>query len=242
MIGDPMKDLECLRWPTKEIQGAITQQRNKITLILGWGSRPKWWVGRYFAQGEVLLILWHNGWEMFQSFRNCNGSLVMADPYHHAWEYHLRFPGWLYFWVVMDTSEKQCLVVQVLVISVDPMLGILHLPLDNTVQIYHQHRDEGDGTEQLVHMDVKIHVQPVAQPQDFWVFRQPFVSKSCVWIHPNSQQVCYAQARRLGKWQGSWCPLHWDPLGRDLLHCLTSPKSAIEMNRLQWRPTEIHTS
>ena len=84
MICDPSEDLECLRWPTKEVQGAIAQQHNEITLVLRWQAQPKWSIGRYLVQGEVLLILWHDGRQMFQSFRDCNGSLVMADPYHHA--------------------------------------------------------------------------------------------------------------------------------------------------------------
>ena len=60
---------------------------------------------------------------------------------------------------------------QVLIISPDPVLGILHLQLDNAIQIYHKHQDESDGSEHLVHVDIEIHIQLVAQPQDFGILR-----------------------------------------------------------------------
>ena len=202
MISDPSEDLECLRWPTKEVWGAVAWQHNKITFVLGRRAWPKWWISRYFAQGHILLILRHDSQQMFQSLRDCNGSLVMADPYHHAWEYHLRFPRQFYLGAISDMSEKQRLMAQVLVVSLDPVLGILHLPLDDMVQIYHQCQDDGDGTEQFVHVYVEIHVQPAAQPQDFWVFRQPFVSKCCVWIHPALSESVTHKLLGLGNGKG----------------------------------------
>ena len=164
VICDSTVDMECLRWPAKEAFSIVTQQSYEITHIVRWQAQPEGHVGRNLAQGKIFLVLQDDGGEMLQGLGNHDGGLVMADPYHHTRKYHLGLTRRCDPQSVLDSSEKQHLVAQVLIIVMEPVLGILHLPLNDVIQIYYQHRDESDGLEHLVHVDIEIHIQPMAQP------------------------------------------------------------------------------
>ena len=135
-----------------------------------WGDshRVRFWpeghVSWDLAQGKILRVLWDDSSEVLQSLRHCDSGLVVVDPYHHAAKYHVRLTRRFYPWLIPHSSKEQRLVAQVLIIFPYPVLGIFQLPLNHMIRIDHQHWNNSDHFEHLVHVEVEIHIQPIAQP------------------------------------------------------------------------------